>query len=57
MSLMKGVHIFQMKAMLAPTYNDPYKIQDRRGKVAYKLELPDELINLHLVFHELQLRM
>jgi hypothetical protein len=29
----------------------PYRICQRIGKLAYKVELPKELIGVHLVFH------
>ena len=34
----------------------PYKIRKRIGKLAYKLELPEELAGVHPVFHVSQLR-
>ena len=40
-----------MKAKLAPKYVGPYRICQRIGKLAYKLELPEELIGVYLVFH------
>jgi hypothetical protein len=33
----------------------PYKISNRIGKLAYELELPEELTGVHLVFHVSQL--
>lgn len=48
---MKRVKRFRKKGKLSPHYIGPYKIVDRIGKVAYKVELPAELSNVHLVFH------
>ena len=45
-----------MKGKLAPKYVGPYRICQRVGKLAYELELPEELIGVHLVFHVSQLR-
>jgi hypothetical protein len=39
-SPMRGTRRFQVKGKLAPRYVGPFKIVDRRGEVAYQLELP-----------------
>ena len=41
---------------MAPHYIGPFKIIARRGAVAYKLELPPSLSNVHDVFHVSQLK-
>ena len=50
-SPMKGVMIFGKKGNLSPRYVGPYKILKSIGKVAYELELPEELAAVHPVFH------
>ena len=50
-SPMKGVKRFGKKGKLSPHYIGPYKIEDRIGKVAYKVELPAELSIVHPIFH------
>ena len=39
-----------------PRYVGPYRICQRVGKLAYKLELPEKLTEVHPVFHVSQLR-
>jgi hypothetical protein len=45
-----------MKGKLAPRYVGPFKILERRGEVAYQLELPESLSGVHDVFHVSQLK-
>ncbi|GJX06873.1 putative reverse transcriptase domain-containing protein [Tanacetum coccineum] len=47
----KGVIRFGKRGKLSPRYVGPFKIIDRVGPVAYKLELPDELHGIHNTFH------
>jgi hypothetical protein len=37
-------------------YVGPFKIIDRKGEVAYQLELPPQLLDIHDVFHVSQLK-
>ena len=50
-SPMRGVHRFGVRVKLAPRYVGPYKILERCGSVAYRLQLPDILSAVHNVFH------
>ncbi|GJY47831.1 putative reverse transcriptase domain-containing protein [Tanacetum coccineum] len=47
----KGVIQFGKRGKLNPRYIGPFKILERIGPVAYKLELPEELSNVHSTFH------
>ncbi|XP_073357946.1 uncharacterized protein [Aegilops tauschii subsp. strangulata] len=53
---LKGTQRFQVKGKLAPRYIGPFKITEWRGEVAYQLELPPELSDVHNIFHVSQLR-
>ncbi|WMV54238.1 hypothetical protein MTR67_047623 [Solanum verrucosum] len=48
---MKGVMRFGKKGKLSLGYIGPYRISKRIGNVAYELELPQELVAIHSVFH------
>ena len=41
---------------MSPRFIGPFKIVDRVGQVAYRLELPDELKGIHNTFHVSHLR-
>ncbi|GJV02341.1 putative reverse transcriptase domain-containing protein [Tanacetum coccineum] len=47
----KGVIRFGKRGKLSSRYVGPFKIIDRIGPVAYKLELPNELRGIHNTFH------
>ena len=53
---LKGTKLFHVKGKLAPRFIGPFEITERRGEVAYQLELPPELSDVHNVFHVSQLR-
>ncbi|XP_010506866.1 PREDICTED: uncharacterized protein LOC104783404 [Camelina sativa] len=52
----KGKGRFTKRKKLSPRYVGPYKVIERVGAVAYKLELPPKLDASHQVFHVSQLR-
>ena len=53
---LKGTKRFHVKGKLEPRFIGPFEITARRGEVAYQLELPPELSDVHNVFHVSQLR-
>ena len=52
----KGVLRFGKRGKLSPRYIGPYRIVERIGEVAYRLELPSDLDRIHDVFHVSMLR-
>jgi hypothetical protein len=55
-SPMRGFHRFKIRGKLARRYIRPFKILEQRGEVAYQLELPPQLLDVHDVFLVSQLR-
>nr|GEY61409.1 putative reverse transcriptase domain-containing protein [Tanacetum cinerariifolium] len=47
----KGVVRFGKRGKLNPRYVGPFKVLEKIGKVAYKLEIPEELSRVHNTFH------
>ncbi|XP_076926483.1 uncharacterized protein LOC143589669 [Bidens hawaiensis] len=47
----KGIVRFGKRGKLSPRYVGPFKITERVGSVAYRLDLPSELSGIHDVFH------
>ena len=55
-SPLRGMRRFKIKGKLSPRYIGPFQVLARRGEVAYQLELPDRLADVHDVFHVSQLK-
>jgi hypothetical protein len=55
-STMRGTRRFKVKGKLAPRYNGPFQIIDCKREVAYQLELPPQLSDIHDMFHVSQLK-
>jgi hypothetical protein len=55
-SPMKGIKRFGIKGKLSPRYIGPFKILSQNRSVAFELELPAKLKQVHNVFHISQLR-
>jgi hypothetical protein len=53
---MKGVKRFGVTGKLSPRYIGPFKILSQNREVAFELELPKRLSQIHNVFHVSQLR-
>ncbi|GJS13356.1 putative reverse transcriptase domain-containing protein [Tanacetum coccineum] len=47
----KGVVRFGKRGKLNPRYVGPFKVLEKVGSIAYKLELPQELSRVHNTFH------
>jgi hypothetical protein len=50
-SSIRGLRRFKVKGNLSPRFIGPFKILERVGEVAYRLELPVRLAYVHDVFH------
>jgi hypothetical protein len=55
-SPMRGLHRFKVRGKLSPRFIGPFKILEKRGEVAYQLELSPQLSDVHDVFHVSQLK-
>jgi hypothetical protein len=55
-SPMRGLRHFKVPGKLAPRYIGQFKILEKRGEVAYQLELLPQLSDVHDVFHVSQLK-
>jgi hypothetical protein len=55
-SPMTGLRHFKVRGKLALRFIRPFKILEKRGEVAYQLELPPQLSDVHDVIHVSQLK-
>ena len=53
---MHGVTHFGIKGKLTPQFTGPFEIIERVGQLAYRLDLPPHLSDIHNVFHASMLR-
>jgi hypothetical protein len=51
-SPMRGIHKFRVKGKLAPRYVRPFRVINRKEEVAYQLELPPQLSEVHNMLPE-----
>jgi hypothetical protein len=56
MSPLRGLHCLKVRGKLASRFIGPFKITEKKGEVAYQLELPLQLSDVHNVFHVSQLK-
>jgi hypothetical protein len=52
---MRDLRRFKVRGKLASRFIGPFKILEKRGEVAYQLELPPQRSDVHDVFHVFQL--
>jgi hypothetical protein len=55
-SPIQGLQRFNIRGKLSPRFIGPFQVLERRGEVAYRLELPERLVGVHDVFHVSQLK-
>jgi hypothetical protein len=55
-SPMRGLRRFSIRDKLAPRFIGPFKILEKRGEIAYQLELSPQLSEVHDIFHVSQLK-
>jgi hypothetical protein len=53
---MRGLRRFKVRGKLTSRFIRPFKITEKRGEVAYQLDLPPKLSDVHNVFHVSQLK-
>jgi hypothetical protein len=47
----RGMRRFNVKGKLSPRFIGPFRVFRQVGEMAYQLDLPDNLSNVHNVFH------
>jgi hypothetical protein len=52
----RGLRRFNVRGKLSPRFIGPFQILQRVGEVAYRLDLPEQLSDVHDVFHISQLK-
>jgi hypothetical protein len=55
-SPIRGLRHFKVRGKLTPRFIGLFKILEKRGEVAYQLELPPQLSDVHDMFHVYQLK-
>jgi hypothetical protein len=55
-SPMRDLRHFKVRGKLTPRFIGPFKILEKRGELAYQLELPPQLSDVHDVFHVSELK-
>jgi hypothetical protein len=55
-SPMRGLWRFKVRGKLAERFIGPFKVLQKRGEVAYQLELSPQLLDVHVMFHVSQLK-
>jgi hypothetical protein len=55
-SPLRGLHHSKARGKLTPRFIGPFKVLEKRGEVAYQLELPPQLSDVHDVFHVSKLK-
>jgi hypothetical protein len=55
-SPLRGMRRFKVKGKLFPHFIGPFRVFRRVGEMAYQLELPDNLSNVHNMFHVSRLK-
>jgi hypothetical protein len=55
-SPLRGMRRFKVKGKLSPRFIGPFRVFRRVGEIAYQLELPNNLSDVHNVFQVSQLK-
>jgi hypothetical protein len=55
-SPLSGLCRFKVRCKLTPRFIGPFKILEKRGEVAYQLEVPPQLFDVHDLLHVSQLK-